>query len=110
MLTKKDVLEILRAELPYIASEYKVKQIGIFGSFAKDTPRADSDIDLLVEFEQPIGLKFVEFGEYLEKALGKKVDILTPAGVKGIRIKEVAKDIEELPDIYEQLETISPEG
>ena len=95
MLTKEKVLTILRKELPHITLEYNVKRIGIFGSFAKGTPREDSDVDILVEFDKPIGLKFVDFGEYLEKVLGKKIDILTPAGVKGIRVQEVAKDIEE---------------
>jgi predicted nucleotidyltransferase len=95
MLTQEKILEILRKELPYFASKYGVKRIGIFGSYAKGVQRKDSDVDILVEFEKPIGLKFVEFGEYLEQVLGKKTDILTPAGVEGIRLPRVAKDIKE---------------
>ena len=95
MLTQEKVMEILRKELPYFISEYGVKRIGLFGSYAKGIQGEDSDIDILVEFEKPIGLKFVEFGEYLEKLLGRKTDILTPTGIKGIRIKKVAKDIRE---------------
>ncbi|HEW79646.1 MAG TPA: nucleotidyltransferase [Phycisphaerales bacterium] len=95
MLTQEKVMEILRKELPYFASEYGVKRIGLFGSYAKGIQGEDSDIDILVEFAKPIGLKFVEFGEYLEKLLGRKTDILTPAGIDGIRIKKVAKNIRE---------------
>jgi hypothetical protein len=95
ILTQEKVLGILRKELPYFTAEYGVKRIGIFGSYAKGIQQEDSDIDILVEFEKPIGLKFVEFGEYLENILGKKADILTPAGVKGIRLPAVARDIEE---------------
>jgi len=95
MTTQEKVMEILRKELPYFVSEYVVKRIGLFGSYAKGLPAGDSDIDILVEFDRPIGLKFVEFGEYLEKLLGRKTDILTPAGIKGIRIKKIAKDIME---------------
>lgn len=94
-MRREKVIDILRKELPYFVSEYGVKRIGLFGSYAKGIQGEDSDIDILVEFERPIGLKFVEFGEYLEKLLGKKTDILTPAGVKGIRIKRVAEDIRE---------------
>ena len=93
MLTKKKVIEILRKELPYFVSRYGVKRIELFGSYAKGTQAEDSDVDVIVEFERPIGLKFVEFGDYLEKILGKKTDILTPAGIEGIRIRRVAEDI-----------------
>lgn len=93
MLTKKEVIEILRRELPYFVSRYGVKRIGLFGSYAKGTQAEDSDVDVVVEFETPIGLKFIEFGDYLERILGKKTDILTPAGIEGIRIRRVAEDI-----------------
>jgi predicted nucleotidyltransferase len=93
MLTREEVIEILREKLPYFVTEYGVKRIGLFGSYAKGTQAEDSDVDVVVEFERPIGLKFVEFGDYLEKMLGKKTDILTPAGIEGIRISRVADNI-----------------
>ncbi|MBW8041172.1 MAG: nucleotidyltransferase family protein [Planctomycetes bacterium] len=94
-MEREKVIEILRKELPYFASEYGVKRIGLFGSYAKGTPIQGSDIDILVEFERPIGFKFIEFTEYLEGLLGTGVDILTPAGIESIRIEKVAKDITE---------------
>lgn len=93
MLTTEKVIKILRKELPYLGSNYGVKRIALFGSFAKGVQREDSDIDILVEFEKPIGFKFMDFVEYIEKLIGRKVDILTPEGIKGIRIKQVAEDI-----------------
>ncbi|MDY7031433.1 MAG: hypothetical protein SVY10_05915 [Thermodesulfobacteriota bacterium] len=45
--------------------------------------------------KKPIGLKFIEFAEYLKKILGKRTDVITPADIKGIRIKRIAKNIEE---------------
>jgi len=68
---------------------------GFFGSFAKGTAEATSDVDIIVEFERPIGFKFVELAEYLEHLLGRKVDVLTPAGLRGIRVSRVAQDITE---------------
>jgi len=93
MLTQKGVIEILREKQPYLRDNFGVKKIGLFGSFAKGTAKKDSDIDILIEFVQPIGLKFVKLAEYMEKLLDKKVDILTPEGIKGIRLKKVAVDI-----------------
>ena len=92
-MTREKIIEILRKELPYLVSEYGVKRIGLFGSYAKGTPAEDSDIDILVEFEKPIGLKFMEFAEYLEGLLDTRVDILTPTGIESIRIDKVARDI-----------------
>jgi hypothetical protein len=95
MLTQEKIIDLLREKYPYLAAEYGVKRIGLFGSYAKDMPDAASDIDLVVEFERPIGFRFVEFAEYLEELLGKKVDVLTPAGIQGIRLTDVARGIED---------------
>jgi len=94
-MTREEVIDILRKELSYFVSEYGVKRIGLFGSYAKETPVKSSDIDILVEFDRPIGLKFMEFAEYLEGLLGTGIDILTPAGIESIRIERVARSITE---------------
>ena len=94
MLNTDNIKEILRKQYPYLASEYGVKKIGLFGSYAKGKQTEKSDIDIIAEFERPIGLKFMEFTEYLEKILGRKTDVLTPEGVKSIIIKKIADDIE----------------
>jgi len=95
MLTREKVTEILRENYLYLASEYGVRRIGLFGSYAKDVPTEASDIDIVVEFDRPIGFRFVEFAEYLECLLGKSVDVLTPAGIRGIRVDRIAKSIKE---------------
>lgn len=93
-MSKEKVAELLREKYPYLVSEYGVKRIGLFGSYAKGTPSETSDVDVVVEFARPIGLRFVEFAEYLESLLGKRVDVLTLAGVQGIRIARIAEEIE----------------
>jgi predicted nucleotidyltransferase len=89
----EDVREILRRELPKLKTEFGVKRIGLFGSFSCGKQKKASDVDLLIEFEKPIGFKFMTLAEYLENKLGRKVDILTPAGVESIRIKPIAESI-----------------
>lgn len=95
MLTKERVVELLREQSTYLAGEFGIRKIGLFGSFAQGRPSDHSDIDLVVEFERPIGLRFIELVDYLENLLGRKVDILTPAGVQDIRRKTIAKSIAE---------------
>ncbi len=95
MLTKQEITKILQENYPRLTSEYGVKRIGLFGSYAKGTPTETSDVDIVVEFDRPIGFRFTEFSEYLESLLGKSVDVLTPAGIQGIRIERIARSIEE---------------
>ena len=62
-----------------------LRRIGLFGSYAKGTHTEDSDIDIIVEFETPLGFKFMDFADYREELLGKPVDVLTLGGLQGIR-------------------------
>lgn len=93
--TKHEIIAILRTHAVSMSIEYGVKRIGLFGSYATDTATAMSDIDLVVEFEQPMGLKFMEFCDYLEDLLGTKVDVLTPTGIETIRLTHIAERIQE---------------
>ncbi len=72
-----------------------MRRIGLFGSFAQGTLGEGSDIDVVVEFQRPVEFKFVELVEYLERRFGRKVDVLTPAGIQGIRVPGVADSITE---------------
>ncbi len=93
-MNKEIIIEKIKMQYPYLISEYGIKKIGLFGSYSKDKQTENSDIDIIAEFEKPIGLKFIEFTEYLENILGRKTDVLTPEGVKGITVKRISEDIE----------------
>ena len=93
MLTRERVVELLREESRYLLDEFGVRRIGLFGSFARDEAGDGSDVDLVVEFERPIGLRFMELGDHLEGLLGRKVDLLTPEGVRTIRSPRIAREI-----------------
>jgi predicted nucleotidyltransferase len=82
MISKNDILNKLTELKPILNKEYAVKQIGLFGSFSDDSNSEDSDIDLLVEFEKPIGWKYFSLEIYLEKIFGRKIDLVTPNALK----------------------------
>ncbi len=83
MNKQDEILRVLKELKPEIKAKYKVKEIGIFGSFVREEQSETSDIDILVEFEAPIGLfKFLELEEYLESRLGRKVDLVSKKGLK----------------------------
>ncbi|MFA4889918.1 MAG: nucleotidyltransferase domain-containing protein [Candidatus Omnitrophota bacterium] len=77
MSPQQKVINVLRREIPYLKDNYGVKKIALFGLVVKGNYNKSSDIDMVVEFEKPIGLRFMDLAEYLEKKLGRKTDILT---------------------------------
>ncbi|MEX2684832.1 MAG: nucleotidyltransferase family protein [Candidatus Sigynarchaeota archaeon] len=76
------VKAILVKHKPHLKERFNVREIGIFGSFARGEQKKKSDIDILVTFYQPIGLDFIDLIDYLEEILGKKVDLVTPGGLR----------------------------
>lgn len=93
MLTKDEILSKLRELKPTLNKEFAVKEIGLFGSFSDGSYTSESDIDLLVELEKPIGWKFFSLEIYLEKKFGRKIDLVTKNALKD-QIKEpILKDI-----------------
>ncbi len=93
MSYRDEIIEKIRKQYPYLSEEFGVKRIGLFGSVARQTENERSDIDILVEFSRPIGIKFVLLVEYMEKLVGRKVDVLTKEGIRNIRVKKVSSSI-----------------
>jgi predicted nucleotidyltransferase len=82
MLTRNDIITKLKELKPILYKDYSVKQIGLFGSFTEGSNSKDSDIDLLVEFEKPIGWKYLSLEIYLEKVFDRKIDLVTKNALK----------------------------
>jgi predicted nucleotidyltransferase len=87
MLTRHDILNKLSDLKPILYKDFSVKQIGLFGSFSDGSNTNESDIDLLVEFEKPIGWKYFSLEIYLENIFGRKIDLVTKNALKE-QIKE----------------------
>ena len=87
MTTRDEILSKLTELKPLLLKDYAVREIGLFGSFSDNSYTEDSDIDLLVDLERPIGWKFFSLEIYLEKVFGRKIDLVTKNALK-IQIKE----------------------
>jgi predicted nucleotidyltransferase len=82
MLTGTEILIKLKELKPILRKEYSVKEIGLFGSYSDNTFTECSDIDILVEFEKPIGWKFFTLEIFLEKTFGRRIDLVTKNALK----------------------------
>ncbi len=94
MEIRDEIIKKIKENYPYLSKKFGVKRVGLFGSVANNTAGINSDVDLVVDFYKPIGLRFIEFVDYLERLLGKKVDVLTKEGIRNIRVKKVSIEIE----------------
>ncbi len=75
-LSYEDILGLLRSERIFLKNEFGVINIGIFGSYAKGTQQDDSDIDFLVEFEEPRFEYVAGLLIYLEKTFNRKIELV----------------------------------
>ncbi len=76
-------LHILKENMDSMRDRFHVKEIAIFGSFAKHRATSQSDVDILVDFIKPITFfKFIELEEFLTMILGRKVDLVARDAVK----------------------------
>lgn len=76
------ILQNLRAGLPALQREFPLRRLALFGSAARDEAGPGSDIDILVDVEPSIGLRFVTLAEKLEKLIGRKVDLVSKRGLR----------------------------
>lgn len=70
------IRETLRECLPEIREKYGVTSIGVFGSYARGEAGPDSDVDIIIELDRPIGWELVELSDYLESRLQRPVDLV----------------------------------
>ena len=81
-----DTLSIVQNKLkqlkPELASKYHVSSIGLFGSIVRNDLTDDSDIDIIVDFSEQVGIEFIYLADELELKLNRKVDLVSKKGIK----------------------------
>ena len=82
METRSEVINKLQEIKPVLQKEWAVKTVGLFGSFADESSTVNSDIDIMVEFNKPVGWRFFTLEAYLEKELNHKIDLVTKNALK----------------------------
>jgi len=91
-MQREEILRIL-AEHKEELRRFDVKSLALFGSIARGEERADSDVDILVEFSKPVGLfEFIRLKRSLEGLLGRPVDLATPAAIREKMREQVLRE------------------
>ncbi len=94
MKTIKEITSTLETLKPTLKERFKVKTIGVFGSYVRGEQKQQSDVDVLVEFEEPVGLfEFMDLEMYLTDVLGVKVDLVSKKALKPHIGKSILEEV-----------------
>jgi uncharacterized protein len=88
MKSREEVMSILREARHDLQARFPITRMALFGSYARGEQQQESDIDILVDVDPSIGLKFVSLAEELERLLGERVELVSSRAV-GPRMKPV---------------------
>ena len=94
MLNLQSVKDILLVHKQKLSDKYSLSNLAIFGSYARNQQTDESDLDILVEFNRPIGLEFIDLADELEQLLKVKIDLVSKKGIKDKYLKSIEKELE----------------
>ncbi len=93
MTSLRQIQETLSSHKAEFFDLFRVKNLAVFGSYARNQQRSDSDVDILVEFRSPVGIEFIDLGNYLERILNLRVDLVSRNGIKPRYFKQIESDL-----------------
>jgi predicted nucleotidyltransferase len=93
MKTREQILDTLRRAAPELAREYGVTRLALFGSHARGEATEESDVDVLVEVDPSIGLRFVDLADRIEDLVGLPVDVISTRALSPSHWADVEKDL-----------------
>jgi predicted nucleotidyltransferase len=93
MVDLQSTIEILSRLRPQLIQKYHITTLGLFGSIVRTDFNENSDIDIIVDFSEPIGIEFIELADYIETQLHKQVDLVSKKGMKQAYFLSIEKDI-----------------
>jgi predicted nucleotidyltransferase len=74
MKTLLEIKSTLGKHRQYLFRSYPIESMAIFGSYARSEQTDDSDVDIIVEFNDKIGIRFIDLADEIEKLIGHKVE------------------------------------
>lgn len=93
MKSLNDLKTVLTQNKQKLFKEYPIKSIAIFGSYARKEQNKASDLDLIVEFKDSIGIRFIDLADDLENLIGIKVDLVSKNGIKNKYFEAIKSDL-----------------
>lgn len=93
MKTREEILSVLTKHRGELEARFKVTRLGLFGSYARGEQRADSEVDILVDVDQSIGLEFVSLADRIETLLGIPAEVVSRRAIKPRHLQVIEKEL-----------------
>ncbi len=93
MRTLQEVKLTLSNHKQRLFTDYPIKSMAIFGSYSRKEQNDNSDLDIMVEFKDKIGIRFVDLADDIENIIGFKVDLVSKKGIKEKYLKAISSDL-----------------
>lgn len=93
MKTLQEIKHTLGKHKKRLFNDYPIKSMAIFGSYSRREQNDSSDLDILVEFSDKIGIRFIDLADDLEKIIGFKVDLVSKKGIKEKYLEAINSDL-----------------
>jgi hypothetical protein len=93
MRTFQEIKQTLDNHKGRLFHEYPIKSMAIFGSYSRREQNDSSDLDILVEFSDKIGVRFIDLADELEDIVGFKVDLVSKNGIKEKYLQSINSDL-----------------
>jgi len=89
----EEIKGILNKNKSILKEKFNIEKIGIFGSYAREEQVEESDLDMFIEYSKPLGLKFIDLINFLEKILDMKVDLYSDYILQSKFAHNIIKDV-----------------
>ena len=93
MAKLSEIIKTLKTNKNRLSQKYGLCLLAVFGSYGRGQENEESDLDILVDFERPIGIEFIDLANELEELLQLKVDLVSKGGVKPEYYKQIESEL-----------------
>jgi len=97
MKSMNEMMKLLEEAKPDLARRFGVQRLAVFGSYARGDQREDSDVDILVEVDPSIGLRFVDLADEIEAMLGVPVELVSRRAIKPRNWEVIERQLIDVP-------------
>ena len=93
MTSLTDIKATLKSKKQRLTEKYGLSLLAVFGSYGRGQQTENSDVDILVDFQKPVGIEFIDLANELEKLLKLKVDLVSKNGVRPQYMKQIEQEL-----------------
>jgi predicted nucleotidyltransferase len=93
----REIIRLLEEAKPELARRHGIQRLAVFGSYARGDQREESDVDILIEVDPSIGLRFVDLADEIETKLGLRAEVVSRRAIKPRNWEVIEKDLIDVP-------------